>query len=118
MANKASSSKESSSLLLDDFAPSYSKTLEYPPLKNPEISPKIPTMNRFTPLKAQNIPERTQEPKEYHIKEFCQNILTLEEYWSEEDPYRIMKRVLPTGRSWIQKKMKILEKRKNFINLF
>ena len=84
MADKASTSKESSSLSLDDFAPSYSKTLEYPPLKAPEKSLGLPTMNRFTPLKPRNIPkpaqEKVQEPKEYHIKEFCQKILTLEEY--------------------------------------
>ena len=73
MSNKPSSSKEPSSLSLDDFAPSYSKALDYPPLKPTEKPSGLPTLNRFTPLKPTKIPsEKAPEQKEYHIKEFCQ----------------------------------------------
>nr|KYP75455.1 polyprotein [Cajanus cajan] len=104
-----------SSLSLDDFSPSYSHQTRKLPntLKNP-------LENKFTVLaQTPKTPEKATSsntkniPKEFHILDHCEHVVTIEDHWNEEDPWKILQSLAPPKWSWIPKNEN-LKKNKKF----
>nr|KYP44595.1 polyprotein [Cajanus cajan] len=103
------------SLISYDFSPSYlNQTRKLP------NTLKTPLENKFTVLAhTPKTPEKATSsttkniPKEFHILENCEHVVTLEDHWTEEDPWKIMQSLAPPKWSWIPKNEN-LKKNKKF----